>query len=161
MTELLARRLAALIGIVLATTIALWWLGSTRLDLDKGSDAGRSASAALYASWLVRAIVLAMLASRAGVWRSARAGIAEAAAMTAPSWPLVALAWSASALPWPRPLLAELALLACGVAATLAGVALRRALRRPDLAEALATAAGIALAAAIWSTRGSWAPIAG
>ncbi|MDO9074392.1 MAG: hypothetical protein Q7U73_14115 [Rubrivivax sp.] len=156
MTDPLSRRLAALSGLALTAAVALWWLGSTRLALDDGSDASRPAADTLITLWLVRGMALALLAVRAGALRGWRAGAVAALGLIAPCWPLVVLAWSASAAPLAQVALAEAMLLAAGVALPLLGGGLRRALRRVELAEILGTAVGAALAATLWFTRSLW-----
>jgi hypothetical protein len=157
MTDARCRRLAAAIGLALAAAVALWWLGSTRLALDHGSETGRSAAEALQALWLVRAMAIAVLGPRVGVSRGWHPGMTESLALVAPAWPLVVLAWSASSASWPQLAGAELVLLAAGLALPLIGRVLRRALKRAALAELSASAAGIALATAAWALRGLWA----
>jgi hypothetical protein len=157
MSEALARRLAALAGLALATAVGLWWLGSTRLALDDGSDSSRNAVSALHAVWLLRAIVLAMLCMRVGALRGWRAGAQEALVLIAPAWPVVVLAWAASAAPWTQVALAECLLLTSALALPLIGQGLRRALPRADVAEMAGTLVGTALAASVWLTRGLWA----
>ena len=156
MNEVLARRLAAMTGVALAAAVTLWWLGSTRLALDHGSDGSRSSATTLHALWLVRGIGLALLAVRVGALHGWRPGTAQALALIAPSWPVVVLVWSASPAAWTQVALAEALLLASGIALPLVGVGLRRALRRQGLAELVGTALGTALAACLWLTRGSW-----
>ena len=154
MSAAFERRLAALTGLALAAAVALWWLGSTRLALDRGSDASRAAAQALHALWLVRGLVLAIWMVRLGALRGWPASAAAALVLIAPSWPLVVLAWSASAVPLLQVLGAELALLAAGAALPLAGLGLRRVLRRPELADVVAVGVGAALAAALWAASG-------
>jgi hypothetical protein len=156
MNASLGRRLAAMAGLALAAAVALWWLGSTRLALDKGSNASRSAADALQALWLVRGMGLALQGPRVGALRGWRAGADEALGLVAPAWPVVVLAWSASTLAWTQVALAELVLLAAGVVLPLIGQGLHRVLRRAEFAQTMATAAGIALAASVWITRHHW-----
>jgi hypothetical protein len=151
-----SRRLATATGLALAAAVALWWLGSTRLALDGGSDPGRSSIDALHAAWLVRAMALALLTPRVGVWHGWRPGAAAALALIAPAWPMVVLAWSATAWPLAPVVLAESLLLATGFALSLIGLALRRALSRFELADLAAAALGVTLAAAAWFTRAMW-----
>lgn len=157
MSEMLARRLAVLSGLALAAAVALWWLGSTRIALDRGADAGRISADALQAAWLARGMVLAMLAVRVGALRGWRPGAAAALGLIAPSWPLVVLAWSASATPLALVILAECVLLAGAAALPLIGLGLRRALPGAQVADLAAAGVGVALAAALWSARGLWA----
>jgi hypothetical protein len=156
MSELLARRLAALGGLVLTMAVALWWLGSSRLALDRGSDASRAAVDALHALWLVRGMALALLGPRGGPSGGWRNGIAATLPLVAPAWPLVVVAWSASTISLTQVAVMESLLLAAGIALPLLGRVLRRALRQGDLADAAATCVGVALAASWWLTRDIW-----
>ena len=151
-----AGRPAAFSGLALAAAAALWWLGSTRLALDDGSDASPRAADALVALWLVRGMALALLSLRAGALRGWRAGAAQSLGLIAPSWPLVVLAWSASTAALTQVALVEGLLLVAGAALPWVGHGLRRVLRRVDLAEATATTLGVALAAALWYLRSLW-----
>src|SRR6266508_5969785 len=85
---------AAVAGLALAVAIAVWWMGSTRLALNHGTDAGRGAADALTALWLVRAMALAMLSVRAGALYGWRRGAKAGLGLISPSWPLVAFACS-------------------------------------------------------------------
>ncbi|MDP1902504.1 MAG: hypothetical protein Q8K96_18945 [Rubrivivax sp.] len=156
MNEALARRLAAMTGLALAAAVALWWLGSTRIALDRGSDAGPPATDALQSLWLARGMALAMLAVRVGALRGWRPGAAAALGLIAPSWPLVVLAWSASTTLFSTVVLGELLLLAAAIALPRLGQGLRRVLRQVEWADLVATGVGVALAAALWFTRGLW-----
>jgi hypothetical protein len=160
MNAALTRRLAALAGLAIAAAGAMWWLGSTRLALEKGSDPGRSAAATLHAMWLVRALALALLVPRAGAIRGWRAGAGEALALVAPCWPVLVLAWSGCSAPWLQVVLAECLLLAGAAVLPLVGQGLQRALPRAELADMASTAVGAALAAAVWVAAGLWAPVA-
>ena len=159
MSDLPARRLAALSGLALTAAVALWWLGSARLALDQGSDASRSAEAALNALWLVRGMTLPVLSLRMGALRGWHAGMVAAMCLIAPAWPLVVLAWSASAVHLTQLAQAEAVLLAAAFALPFIGQALRRALRQTELAETIGTTVGATLAASVWLTRGLWAPL--
>lgn len=156
MSDAAASRVAATTGIVVAAAIASWWLGSTRLALDHGSDTSRLAADTLNTLWLVRGMWLAILCLSAGALRGWRQGVAEALALIAPSWPLLALAGSASTVPWTQVALAEFGLLAAGMMLPLTGIGLRRGLRHVELAETVARAAGTALATALWLARDIW-----
>ena len=156
MNETLAIRLAAMIGLVLAAAVGVWWLGSTRLALDRGSDAGRSAADGLHALWLVRGMALATLGARVGALRGWWQGSTTALALLAPAWPVLVLAWSASATPLMHVALAELLLLVAAVTLPLIGLGLRRALRLSELADLVATGLGAVLAATLWHTLGLW-----
>ena len=156
MKEVRGQRLSALTGLVLAAAVALWWLGSTRLALDHGADASRSAANALQALWLARAMALALVGVRMGAWHGWRAGSAAALGLIAPAWPLLALVWSASRLAATQVLLAECVLLAACLALPAIGLFLRRGLRRAELVDVVATAAGAALLVPVWLARGDW-----
>lgn len=156
MSDTLVRRAAAATGLTLAAAVALWWLGSSRIALDRGSDASRCAADALQALWVVRGMLLALLCLRLGALQGGRAGTAAALALVAPAWPVAVLAWSASALPALQVTLMEGLLLAACATLPWIGRGLRRALPRPDAAELTATALGTALAASVWLARGVW-----
>jgi hypothetical protein len=140
-------------GLALAAAVSLWWLGSTRLALDDGSDASRIADEALQLAWLVRAMALVAIGMRMGALNGFRSGAGDALALIAPSWPLMALAWTASTLSWVPMAAAELALLAAGVWLPLIGQCLHRALRRRELADMMAMLLGTLLVAALWLSR--------
>ncbi len=142
-------------GLALAVTIGAWWLVSTRLALDHGTDAGRAAADALYALWLVRGMAVSMLCVRAGALYGWRRGASAGLGLISPSWPVAALAWSASATSFAQVALAELLLLAGTAALALLGLFLRRSLRRVELAGVAGTGVGAALAAALWAASGS------
>lgn len=149
-------RLAVLSGLALAAALGLWWLGSTRLALEHGADAARSSADTLQAAWLMRGLVLPLLALRVGALHGWRTGAAGCLALVVCAWPLVVLAWSASAAPLSQLATIECLLLAAAVALPLLGRGLRRVMRRAELAELVATAAGLALAASAWLTRSAW-----
>ena len=134
----------------------MWWLGSTRLALDHGADAGRCADDALQALLLVRVMALAMVSVRVGALRGWRPGVAAGLGLIAPSWPVVVLAWSAGTRLVTHVALAEVLLLAGSVALPLVGLGVRRVLQKAELAVVTGTALGIALAASAWVTRGLW-----
>ena len=156
MSLALARRPTAIGGVVLAAAAALWWMGSTRLSLDDGSDASHRAVGMLVALWLARGMALALLSLRAGALHGWRSGTTQALGLIAPSWPLLVLAWSASTVSLAQLALAEGLLLVAAVVLPLVGHGVGRVLRQMELAEATATALGTALAAALWYLRGPW-----
>lgn len=153
MTPAPSRRLAAVTGLALAAAVSLWWLGSTRLAVDDGSDASRIADEALQLAWLVRGMALAAIGIHMGTLQGFRSGAGDALGLIAPSWPLVAIAWTASTVSWAPMALAELALLAAGVALPLIGRGLHRALQRRELAGMMAMLLGAVLLAALWLSR--------
>jgi hypothetical protein len=145
----------ALTGLAVAVAIGVWWLGSARLALDHGTDAGRGAADALDALWLVRGMALSTLCVRAGARYGWRLGAKAGLGLISPSWPVVALAWSASATSLAQVVLAELLLLTASAVLPWLGLFLRRSLRRVELAVVAGTGAGTALAAALWAASGS------
>jgi len=157
MNETLASRFAALSGLMLAAALATWWLGSARLAIDQGADAARGSADALHAAWLVRALLVPVLALRVGALRGWRGGASASLAMVAPSWPVVMLAWSASAVALGQSLVVEGFLLVEALALPLLGQGVRRVVPRSDLAEPIATALGVALAVALWLAHERWA----
>jgi hypothetical protein len=151
-----AHRLDAITGLALAAAIAVWWLGSTRLALDHGSDASRCADDALQALLLVRVTALALISVRVGALCGGHPGVTSGLALIAPAWPVAVLAWSAGTRPATHVVAAEILLLAASVALPLVGVSLRRLLQKAEVAVLSGTALGIALAASAWATRGLW-----
>ncbi len=150
----------AIAGVVVAGAVAAWWLGSSRLALDHGTDAGRSAGLALSALWLVRGVALAVTGIRAGALYGWRPAVHAGLALIAPSWPVVALAWSAGTAPATLVALAELSLLAASAALPAVGFLLTRLLRRAELAIVVGTAGGTTLAAALWFvSAAAWMPL--
>lgn len=156
MSEAPAHRLDAMTGLALAAAIAVWWLGSTRLALDHGTDGGRSADDALQALLLVRLMAIALTSVRVGALRGWRPGATAGLGLIAPAWPLVALAWSAGTRSVTHVALAEVALLAASAALPLVGLGLRHLLQKPELAVIAGTILGTALAATAWVMRGFW-----
>lgn len=155
MSEALDRRLAAVTGLALTAAVAAWWLGSTHLALDQGSDASRSAADALQALWLVRGMAVALLSVRGGAVRGWQHAAQAAVGLIAPAWPLLVLLWSASTLSLAQVALMESLLLAAALVLPLLGLGLRRALKQTALADVAATGVGAALLAALWFARGA------
>jgi hypothetical protein len=154
--ESLLNRMAVMTGLALAAATAVWWLGSTRLGLDHGTDGARFAADALDALLLVRGMALAVLSLRVAALRGWRPAFATGLGLIGPSWPVVLLAWSASTAPFSSVVLGEALLLAGSVALPLIGVGLRRWLRQAELAAITGTALGVALAAAVWLNHSLW-----
>ncbi len=151
-----ARRFAALSGLAVAAALAVWWLGSTRLAIDRGADAGRTSEDVLQVAWLVRALVVPTLAVRVAALAGWRAGAGAALAMVVPAWPVLVLAWVASAAPLWQVVLAEGLLVGAALVLPMVGRGLRRALPRGDAVGPVATAVGIVLAAAAWIAHDRW-----
>jgi len=157
MNESAGRRFAALSGIGLAAALAVWWLGGARLAIEHGADAATGSAVALRVAWLLRALLVPVLGVRIGALFGWRAGAASSLAIVAPSWPVVAMAWSASAVPLAQLMLAEIFLLVEALVSPLVGRALRRVVPRPEIAEPVASAIGVVLAAALWLSHDRWA----
>ncbi len=156
MSKAPAHRLDMMTGLALAAAIAVWWLASTRLALDHGSDASRSADDTLQALLLVRITTLAIVSVRVGALRGWFPGVAAGIVLIAPAWPVVVLAWSAGTTPATYVVLAEVLMLAGSAVLPLIGLGLHRLLQRAELAVVSGTVLGIALAASAWATRGLW-----
>jgi hypothetical protein len=149
-------RLAAISGLAVSAALAVWWLGSARLAIDRGADAGRVSAEALQLAWLVRALLVAVLGVRVGALRGGRAGAATAVGIVAPSWPVIALAWSASTVSLSQLMLSEALLLAGAIALPLIAQGLRRVLARAEVVEPIATGLAVVLAAAVWLAHDRW-----
>lgn len=149
-------RTAVMTGLGLAAATAVWWLGSTRLALERGADPARFAVDALNALLLVRGMAVAVLSVRVATLGGWRPAFATSLGLIGPSWPVVLLAWSASTTPLVSVALGEAILLAAGVALPLIGVGLRRGLRSAERALVTGTAAGVAVATTIWLMRAFW-----
>lgn len=156
MNETPMHRLAAWSGLVLAAAVGVWWIGSTRLALADSADPSRSAIAALHASYILRAMMLALTAPRIAATHGWRQSATQALLLCAPSWPPMTLAWAASTTALSSIALAEGLLLTSGLGLALAGHGLRHAVSRTDVAQLLATAGGATLAAAVWASRLAW-----
>ena len=152
--NVLLQRIAVIVGLIAALLTAVWWLGSTRLVLDRGTDPARAAADALHALLLVRAMALAVLTLRTAALRGARSAMSMGVGLIAPSWPVVLLAWSASTVAFSNVLAAEALLVAECVAVALIGAALRRLFSNAELALVAGSALGILIAAAIWAAPG-------
>jgi hypothetical protein len=156
MNAIVTQRMSVMIGLTLASVIAVWWLGSTRLAMVRTADSGRAAVDALYALLVVRGMVLAVLSVRLGTLRGWRIAVTAGLAVIAMSWPLVLLAWSASTAAFSIVLLGEALLAGAAAVLPVAGAGLRQWLRRPELASVVGTAIGVALIAAMWFYQGEW-----
>jgi hypothetical protein len=143
-------RLALALGITLATVIAAWWLGASRVAIESGRDAALLAAQALFVLALLRGMPLALSAPRVAVRDGYAPGVRSALPIVTAAWPVVALAWAASPDSIARTLAVEVALLCGACIAPLPGFLLAR--WRPGRASngALATLAGVAVACAVW-----------
>jgi hypothetical protein len=151
------RWLPGVVGLACAAAVAAWWLGSTRIALERAADPLRASNDALLGAWLLRAMVLGLLAPRAGVACEGRSAVAAALLLVAPAWPVVVLIGAAGTTPWGTLAAGEIALLLAAVVLPALGAGLRRALGRIDVAEPLATALGVALATLVWFAVRPWA----
>ncbi len=156
MNETFARRIAALSGLALAGVLAVWWLGSTRVAIDRGVDPGPRSTEILQMAWLARAMLVPALGVRVGALRGWRSGAASTLALVVPSWPIVALAGSASVVPLWALAFTECLLLAGAIALPAIGPGLRRVVPRADTAEALASMIGVVLAASVSFAYSAW-----
>jgi hypothetical protein len=157
MNDRLHARLGLLLGLIVAATAAVWWLGATRLAIEQSSSgAAAVAGSALAGLWLARAVILAPFALRAGALRGWWQGVAGSLAVVVAAWPVVLAATHAARAPVTAVLLGESALLlACGLLAA-AGAALRVLLRPAGNALLVGTTLGGAIAAAAWIWGGAW-----
>ena len=151
-----ARRVAALSGLAVAAALALWWLGSMRLAIDRGADTGRGSAEVMQTAWLVRALLVPVLAVRVGALSNWRAGASAALAIVVLSWPVLAMAWSASAMPLSQAALAEGLLLVAALVLPIVGQGLRALLPPGDVVEPIATTIGLVLTAAVWLAHDAW-----
>lgn len=146
----MSTRLALALGITLATVIAAWWLGASRVAIESGRDAALLAAQALFVLALLRGMLLAVSAPRVAARDGYAAGVRNALPIVTAAWPVVALAWAASTDSIARTLVVEVALLCIACVAPLPGYLLAR--WRPDRASngALATLAGVVVACVVW-----------
>lgn len=156
MSELLHTRLGMLIGLLIAATVAAWWLGATRLSLGQAGGTAGIAGNALFGLWLTRAIVLSPFALRAGAANGMRPALAASFALVLAAWPLELAAWHASTLPASRLLLAEVLLLGGASLLAIVGAALRTLFRSRQSSQTIATMLGIAISMATWTWGGLW-----
>jgi hypothetical protein len=154
----MSARLGLTLGLLLAGSIATWWLAAVRGVLQANGDPALIATQALFALSVARPMVVSVVASRAAALDGYAAGVRAAVPVVIAAWPLVALAWLASADSLPRTVAIEAALAGQALLTPLAGHALRRGLRDRDRAASVATAIGIALACAVWLLAATWRP---
>lgn len=146
----MSTRLGLALGIALATVIAAWWLGASRVAIESGRDAAPLAAQALFVLALLRGMLLAVSAPRVAVRDGYAAGVRSALPVVTAAWPVVALAWAASTDGVARTLAVEMVLLCFACVAPLPGHLLAR--WRPGRASnaALATLAGVLVACCVW-----------
>jgi hypothetical protein len=146
----MSTRLGVALGLGAATAVAAWWLGASRVAIAGGADAATLAFGALFALLLVRALLIAVLAPRAAAVGGYVAGLRLCLPVVSVAWPVAALAWAASNVGVAHALAAEAGLLAGAALAPLVGRALARSMKQGPTMEAIATAAGVLIALALW-----------
>lgn len=143
-------RLGLVLGLVLATAVAVWWLAATRIALDAGTEAAVLAGQALLLLSLARPMLISVLGLRTAALSGPAEGCRAALPIVTTAWPVVALAWLASADGLARTLFIEAALIAYALAVPVVGGLLVRLTGRRAWIGAAATATGVALACAVW-----------
>jgi hypothetical protein len=156
MNDRLHGRLAALLGLLLATVVGAWWLAGTRLAQEQAMGCAGITGSALTSLWLARAMVLGPFALRTGALRRWQSGALASLALVAAAWPVVVAATFASARPAFAIVLGEVVLLLAGIALAAVGHGLRMLLRQADAAALAGTVLGGALAAGVWSGSTIW-----
>jgi hypothetical protein len=146
----MSTRLGLALGLSLATAIATWWLGASRVAIESGRDTALLAAQALFVLALLRSLLLTVSAPRVAAREGYAAGVRSALPVVTAAWPVVALAWAASTDSIARTLVVEIALLGVACVAPLPGYLLAR--WRPGRASntALATLAGVVVACGVW-----------
>lgn len=143
-------RLGLALGMTLASAIAIWWLGASRIAIQGGADTALVAVRALFVLALLRAMLIAVIAPRVASTGGYATGMRTAIPLVTTAWPLVALAWAASIDSVARTALVEAALIGAAFVAPAVGHVLARQLKGRASTEPVATAVGIALACGIW-----------
>lgn len=156
MKETRFNRCSMLLGLALTAVTSTWWLASTRLALEQGTETAVPAGLALLALLNARAMALAVLGLQAGALRGWRRGTATSLMLIAAPWPLVLLAWSASSVSLARLACGEVALVAACVLLPSVGYGLRRWFARTESAMVASTGVGVVIAATVWASRALW-----
>jgi hypothetical protein len=151
-------RLGLTLGLLLASSVATWWLAAVRGVLEAGGDPALLATQALFALSVARTMVVSVVASRAAALDGYVAGMRAALPVVIAAWPLVALAWLASADSLARTVAIEAALAGWALLTSLVGHMLGRGLRDRTRAASVATAVGVAVACAVWLLAATWRP---
>jgi hypothetical protein len=154
----MSARLGLTLGLLLAGSVAAWWLAAVRGVLEASGNPALLATQALFALSVARPMVVGVVASRAAALDGYVAGLRTALPVVIAAWPLVALAWLASADSLPRTVAIEAALAGWALLTPLAGQVLGRGLRDRARAASVATAVGVALACAVWLLSAAWRP---
>ena len=151
-------QLGLTLGLLLASSVATWWLAAVRGVLEAGGDPALLATQALFALSVARPMVVSVVASRAAALDRYVAGMRAALPVVIAAWPLVALAWLASADSLARTVAIEAALAGWALLTSLVGHMLGRGLRDRTRAASVATAVGVAVACAVWLLAATWRP---
>jgi len=151
-------QLGLTLGLLLASSVATWWLAAVRGVLEAGGDPALLATQALFALSVARPMVVSVVASRAAALDGYVAGMRAALPVVIAAWPLVALAWLASADSLARTVAIEAALAGWALLTSLVGHMLGRGLRDRTRAASVATAVGVAVACAVWLLAATWRP---
>ena len=154
----MSARLGLTLGLLLAGSVATWWLAAVRGVLEASGDPALLATQVLFALSVARPMVVSVVASRAAALDGYAAGLRTALPVVIAAWPLVALAWLASADSLPRTVAIEAALAGWALLTPLAGHVLGRGLRDRARAASVAAAVGVALACAVWLLSAAWRP---
>ena len=154
----MSARLGLLLGLLLAGTVATWWLAAVRGVLEASGDPALLATQALFALSVARPMLVSVVASRAAALDGYAAGMRPALPVVIAAWPLVALAWLASADSLARTVAIEAALAGWALLTVLVGHVLGRGWRDRARAANVATAVGVALACAVWLLAATWRP---
>ena len=146
----MSTRLGIGLGLALAAAAGIWWLAASRIAIAGGADAAPLATQLLFVLAVTRAMLVALVAPQFAVLGGYRPAVLVAIPVVTVAWPLVAFAWAASDASVLRTLTIEVALLVLAAAAPLPGRALSRIMKPGPALGAVATAAGIAAALALW-----------
>jgi hypothetical protein len=138
------------LGLALAGVLAVWWLAATRLAILGGLGAELTSAQLLYATWLLRAMLVALAGPRAAAVGGYVAGLRVCLPIVAVAWPLVALAWLASSQDLVRAVMAEAGLVGIAAAAPFLGRLPARLMKQGPGLESLAAATGVLLAVLVW-----------
>lgn len=148
-----------MLGSLVVLAVSAWWLASVALQ-DGRAFAGVPLLSARAAFWLilVQWLLLGLFAVRwfggtAGTSASIGICAATALAVIAPAWPLLVLLWLTSGLSAFALLVSQLLATGFGSAIVMVGGILGRSSVDTTISDALGSAAGLTMAAIIWSSR--------
>ena len=146
----MSTRLGIGLGLALASALGIWWLAASRAAIAGGGDAAPLALQLLFVLAVSRAMLVALVAPQFAVLGGYRPALQVALPVVTVAWPLVAFAWTASDASLLRTLATEALLVALAVGAPLPGRALARVMKPGPALAAVATAAGVVAALALW-----------